>query len=181
MMKIRRLSKELLALSEFLARAELFLCQILIVAFTSLLLVNVVMRYTLSSPLYFAEELAVYILIWMAFLAIAATIARQKMIALTFVADMTSERLRRWLDVLVELIILGMVTVLTWASWRWLQSPSIQFEKALTLGMVKMPFYAIVPIFFTLASLHTLSNLLRHLVLSDSPTTNSATNSESMQ
>lgn len=181
MTQIRRLSKGLLALSEFLARAELLVCQFLIVAFSTLLLVNVTMRYTLSSPLYFAEELAIYILIWMAFLAIAATIARQDMIALTFVADMASVRLRRWLDVLVDLIVLGMVIVLAWVSWRWLQSPAMQFEQALTLGMVKKPFYAIVPIFFSLASLHTAANLMRHLVLPGSSSRQGAANVEAVQ
>jgi|GEM_PF-922235 len=163
MRQIRQLSTALTAFSHALARLELWLCQILIVAFSTLLLVNVTMRYTLSAPIYFAEELAVYILIWMAFLAIAATIARQEMIALTFVADLASRRLRRWLHILVDLIVLGMVVALAWVSWRWLQSPAMQFEQALTLGMVKRPFYAIVPIFFSLATLHTAANLLRHL------------------
>lgn len=181
MTPIRRLSEALLATSHLLARVELFFCQILIVAFSTLLLVNVTLRYTLSSPIYFAEELAVYILIWMAFLAIAATIARREMIALTFIADKASPRLRLWVDVLVDLIVLCMVTVLAWVSWRWLQAPAMQYEQALTLGMVKKPFYAIVPIFFTLATFHTAINLLRHLALPRDIGTGNKLNQETIQ
>lgn len=161
---ISPLNNRLSALSNIVARCEIFICQFLIICFVGLLLANVTMRYLFTSPIYFAEELAVYILIWMAFLAIAATIARQEMISLEFLAAMTSPLIQRTLRVVVDVVVLGMVLVLTWVSWRWLFSPAVQYEQALTLGIGKKPFYAIIPIFFTLASLHTLSNLLGHII-----------------
>lgn len=157
------LSKRIHTLSLGLARIELFICQALIISFASLLLVNVLLRYTLSAPMYFAEELAIYILIWMAFLAISVTIARQDMIALTFVIDHAPPALRRIIDVTVDLIVLCMLAALAWVSWTWLQSTAMQYEQALTLGMPKKPFYSIVPIFFTLATLHTIANVFHHL------------------
>ncbi len=160
---MRPFANFLIRSSAGLARVELLLCKLLIVGFAGLLLVNVAMRYLFSAPLYYAEELSVYILIWMSFLAIAATIARREMIALTFAVDVLPPALRRVMKIVVDLIVLCMVAALAWVSWRWINSIAMQFEMALTLGMAKRPFYAIVPIFFVLATFHTLANLAYHI------------------
>lgn len=161
----KRLAAGLQAASRRLAWLELAVCQLLIVAFAGLLLVNVVMRYAFSAPIYFAEELAVYILIWMAYLAIAATIARREMIALTFVVDAVPAPVGRLVRVLVDLAVLAICVVLVAASWRWLTSFAVAYEQALTLGMSKKPFYAVMPLFFLLACFHTLANLLADIAL----------------
>jgi TRAP-type C4-dicarboxylate transport system permease small subunit len=145
------------------ARGELILCQLLIVAFASLLLVNVVRRYGFDAPFYFAEELAVYILIWMAFLAIAATIARREMIALTFVVEALPEGVRRVVAIVVDVLMLAMMVAILWAAIGWWRSPAVAFELALTLGTSKQPFYLIVPLFAGLAAFHLLANLLADL------------------
>ncbi len=160
---LRQFSVLLHRFSLGLARIELFICQILIVAFAGLLLVNVCRRYVFSAPIYFAEELAIYILIWMAFLAIAATIAHRRMIALTFLSDMAPPAIRRVIDIAVDLTVLVMCVVLALVSWRWLNSFAVVYEQALTLGIAKKPFYAIMPIFFVLAAFHTIANLARDL------------------
>jgi len=153
------------AISRSLARAELFACQLLIVFFTSLLLVNVIGRYAFNRPFYFAEELAVYILIWMAFLAISVTIARNEMIRLTFLVDLLSPRLRRIIDIVVETLLLVMLVAIAVAAFRWIVSPAVVYSRALTLGMTKLPFLTIVPIFTVLATFHVASNLLTMAVL----------------
>ena len=174
MSSLHRLGCALGAFSRLVSRVEIFFCQLLIVAFCGLLLVNVILRYTLSAPIYFAEELAVYILIWMAFLAIAATIAQRQMISLSFMADMAAPSFRRALHVLTDLIVLAMVATLAWVSWVWLFSTAVQYEQALTLGIAKRPFYVIMPLFFALATLHTLANIFAHLGLSVQPKENDA-------
>jgi TRAP-type transport system small permease protein len=161
---ISRISDRVMRLSRGLAWLELLLCQLLITGFAGLLLVNVIMRYVFSAPFFFAEELAIYILIWMAYLAIAATIARNEMVALTFAVELLPERARLVLDILVQLLILAMVVVLFRVSWAWVNSPAAQFDLALTLGLRKWPFYMIMPIFFALASFHTAANLLALVV-----------------
>jgi TRAP-type C4-dicarboxylate transport system permease small subunit len=160
---LKPLSVRAMAASHGLAKVELLVCQALIVGFAGLLLVNVMMRYLLNAPIYYADELAIYTLIWMAFLAISVTIARGDMIALTFLAELAVPRVRFVLQLCVDLLVLAMCVVLAWTSWQWLNSGAMAYEQALTLGTVKWPFYSIVPIFFTLATLHMVANLLHHL------------------
>ncbi|GLQ06860.1 TRAP transporter small permease [Sneathiella chinensis] len=148
------------AFSHGLARLELWVCKFLIVFFAGLLLVNVLLRYVLSSPLYFAEELAVYTLIWMAFLASSVAMANRQMISLTFIADYLSGPARTALNILVEALMCAVSLVLMYVSFRWVNSGAVAFEQALTLGTLKWPFYSIMPLFFTLTSFHTFANVL---------------------
>lgn len=151
--------------SRWLAHLELFAAQALIVLFTGLLLFNVVRRYLFNRPLFFAEELAVYILIWMAFLAISVTIARQEMVRLTFLVDALSPRLRYAVNLMVEIMVLAMLAAMVKASWIWFNAPAVAFERALTLGMAKWPFLLIIPLFCTLATIHVIANIVGMLFL----------------
>lgn len=160
---LKTLSDRAMAASHWLARVEMLICQALIVGFAGLLLVNVLMRYLLGAPIYYAEELAVYTLIWMAFLAISVTIARSDMIALTFLSDHAPPPLKFVLQLIVSGLVLAMCVVMAWVSWRWINSSAVAYEQALTLGTVKWPFYSIIPIFFSLATLHMVANLLDQL------------------
>ena len=160
---LKSLSERVMAASLRLARVEMLVCHALIVGFAGLLLVNVLMRYLLNAPIYYAEELAIYTLIWMAFLAISVTISRGDMIALTFLSDLAPRYVRFFLQLTVDGLVLTMCIVMAWVSWHWLNSGAVAYEQALTLGMAKRPFYAIVPVFFSLATLHMIANLLYHL------------------
>lgn len=150
-----------------LAWLEMLICQILIVAFTLLLISNVVARYVLNSPFYFAEELAVYMLIWMAFLAICVTIARNDMIKLDLFVERLAAPIRRTITVVIELLVLAMLLAVLYASWQWVNSPAVAFEQALTLNMPKLPFLMIIPIFAGCSVIHVFSNLLSMLVMPD--------------
>lgn len=145
--------------SRRLAWAELLACKILIVLFTVLLVVNVTLRYGLNSPLYFAEELAVYILIWMAFLAISVSLHENTQIRLTLLTDMLPARGRKAALVLTDALVAVMLAVILWHAVAWIRSPSVEFELAITLGMGKTPFYAIVPLFCATALFHSLARL----------------------
>lgn len=147
------------AASRNLARVELLVCKVLIVLFTTLLVVNVTLRYGLNSPLYFAEELAVYILIWMAFLAISVSLHENTQIRLTLVTDILPTKVRRAVAVLVDVLVAGMLAVILWYAVIWIRSPSVEFELAITLGMGKTPFYAIIPIFCATALFHSVARL----------------------
>lgn len=159
----RRGATALRQASLLVARVEMFLAQVLIAGFTGLILFNVIRRYTINRPLYFAEELAVYILIWTAFLAIAVTIARLETIRLTFLVDVMGPRGRLILAVISETLVALMLAAMTYAAWKWFNHPAIAFERALTLGLPKWPFLLIIPLFCTLSLFHAVANVL-HLI-----------------
>ncbi|MDF3352030.1 TRAP transporter small permease [Sulfitobacter sp. KE34] len=153
---LERTKQQIVRANCALAWMELLVCQFLVVGFALLLLLNVMLRYVLSAPLYYAEETAIYMLIWMTYLAAASAIARGDMVALTIVTDKLQLPLQQMLKTLVNLLIAAMCVVLLNATVSWLNAPGTAFDRALTLGMPKRPFYAIMAIFFALTSFHAL-------------------------
>ncbi len=145
--------------SRGLARVEQFLCSLLIAAFGAVLIVNVVARYVLSSPLYFANELAVYILIWMAFLAISIAIHHDQHVRLTMLVGLLPAPAQRLCYWLTELVCLAILAVMLWYSIGWLRSPSVAFDIAITLDWPKWHFYLIVPIFCATSLFHLIARL----------------------
>ncbi|MFY0991702.1 TRAP transporter small permease [Halomonas sp. C05BenzN] len=145
--------------SRWLAQLEQLLCSLLIIAFSALLIVNVIGRYVFSSPLFFAEELAVYILVWMAFLAISVAIHHDQHVRLTMLVGMLPARLQRLSYWLTELICLAVLAALLWYSIGWIRSPSMAFDIAITLDWPKWHFYLIVPIFCATGIFHILARL----------------------
>ncbi len=135
------------------------LCSLLIVAFSVLLIVNVVARYAFSSPIFFAEELAVYILVWMAFLAMSVAVHYDQHVRLTMLIGLLPTRWQRFSYRLTELICLAVLATLLWYSVGWIRSPSVTYDIALTLDWPKWHFYLIVPIFCVTGILHILARL----------------------
>jgi len=158
MTKLHRLAKGVERSNGALASVELLLCQVLVVGFALLLLANVILRYAFSAPLYYAEETAIYMLIWMTYLAAAASIARGEMVALTILTDRLPPRLREAVNVIVHLLIAAMCVVLFQASMNWLRAPGTSYDLALTLGLPKLPFYTIMALFFALVTIHAIAH-----------------------
>jgi TRAP-type C4-dicarboxylate transport system permease small subunit len=67
--------------SDRVARIEAVVCGTLIVCFSALLLINVTLRYLFSAPIYYAEETAILIMVWMAFLATSLAVKRRALVA----------------------------------------------------------------------------------------------------
>lgn len=151
------------AASRMLANLEMLVCKVLIVAFTGLLVVNVGMRYVLNAPLFFAEELAIYILIWMAFLAISVSIHEDSQVRFTLVTDAMPRKARRLALLVAELAVAAMLAVILVRSVGWILSPSASFDFAVTLGWPKWPFFLIIPVFAAAALCHVTARIVTTL------------------
>ena len=156
---LERLAKGLAGVSRGLAWVELTLCKGLIALFSLLLIVNVTRRYVFNAPLFFAEELAVYILIWMAFLAISVSIHENTQVRLTMLLDALPPPLAHRITLLTETLVAGLLAVILVTSLKWMGSPAVGFELALTLGLPKWPFFLIIPVFSAAALIHVLARL----------------------
>ena len=73
---------------------------------------GVLARYVIPLPLTFTEELARYLMIWMALLAVSSGIAHREHIGVEFVFTRLPPRLRRWLAVSFDVIALAFFLIL---------------------------------------------------------------------
>lgn len=145
--------------SRLLARFEQLLCSVLIVTFSVLLIANVFARYALNSPIFFASELSVYILIWMAFLASSISIHYDQHVRLTMLIGLLPTGAQRFCYWFTELVCLAILAVLLWYAIGWLRSPSVEYDIAITLDWPKWHFYLIVPIFCATSIFHIIARL----------------------
>lgn len=65
---------------------------------------GVLVRYVIPLPLTFTEELARYLMIWMALLAVSSGIAHREHIGVEFIFGRLPAKVRRWLAVTFDLM-----------------------------------------------------------------------------
>ena len=150
-------------ISSKVAAFERILCAVLISVFTGVLLSNVISRYLFDSPLFFAEELALLLLVWTGYLAVSYSIYRRDQIGMSLLVDKLSARNKQLVAIVVDVIMIVISGMLFWAALTWMQSSSVFFERAVTLNVPKWPFYLIIPLFWALMLIHLIDHLLGRL------------------
>ena len=89
-------------------------CVVLLILLVLNVWLGIMARYVLPVSLTFTEELARYLMIWMALLAVSSGIAHREHIGVEFVFDRFSPRMRRVLAVSFDVIALIFFGALFW-------------------------------------------------------------------
>jgi TRAP-type C4-dicarboxylate transport system permease small subunit len=124
---------------------------------SALVLVGVVFRYVLNNPLYWAEEAARLLLIWLSFVGAALAFQRGQHLAMDVVMRLLPDTLRRRIQVLVAgagiafcLAIIQQTTALMSSRWTRvspvMSAPYLLFALPLAIGLAFGAVYLIVEI-----------------------------------
>ena len=164
-------------LSRRLAGIEAAVAGLLAAAVAGLILLNVATR-TAGAALFWVDELAIYAMVWMAFLGMSITIQRRSGVSVTIFTDSLPQKVHRAAALLVDGIILAFSLFLVWLCWRWydpwtLASVSysvdafvgetfnfIYREPTQTIGVAKYCIWLIVPLTAAAMTFHALANFL---------------------
>lgn len=85
----------------------------LMLAFMSLLvIVQVVFRFVIKTPLHWSEELSRYLMIYIVFMGVALVLRKQRMIAIEFISETINETMRKALKTIVMLIVISFSLIL---------------------------------------------------------------------
>lgn len=139
------------------------------------ILANVIYR-SIGMPLIWADELAIYLMVWTAFIGASAGLAERDHIAITLFSDRVAAKGRVALVRVVNLTLLAMLLLLLVVQWKWFdpiafytaQNPQayalstynfMHQEPTTTLGVAKIWAWLILPIFNLTALVHVLSHL----------------------
>lgn len=159
-----------------LARLELIASGVCLAVVFLLLLLNIVTR-SLGQALFWVDEAAITAMVWMAFFAALVGLQARSNIAVTLLADAVPVTVRRWLAVLVDVILLLFLIALTVMLWRWFAPVAIwraggdmqafaqrtfnfmYQEPTLTLGIHKVWLWLILPLFALAGLVHGAANL----------------------
>lgn len=165
------------AISAGWARAELFVAALLALGITLLILLNVVTR-SFGAALYWVDELAIYTMVWMTFLATSAGIHYGHSVSVTILTDVMPKPLSKLVEKLVDLILFVFALFMLWFCWRWFsplalwqagfdfevfQGQTFNFiyaEPTTTLGIRKYWLWLVMWLFAFGASLHSFTHLI---------------------
>ncbi len=89
-------------------------CVVLLVLLVLDVWLGVLARYVLPISLTFTEELARYLMIWMALLAVSSGVVHRQHIGVGFVFERFSPAVRRWLSLIFSVIGCAFFLVLMW-------------------------------------------------------------------
>lgn len=91
---------------------------VIILGTSLLLFLNVVMRYLFLSPIYWAEELARYLMVWLIFLGSGYLAGQQDHISVNIITRFLGSRGNLILETFVNLVNVVFCAALTYYSWR---------------------------------------------------------------
>ncbi len=149
---------------------------LLAVCVTLLILLNVVTR-TAGHALFWVDELAIYAMVWMAFLGASAALHHRSAVAITLLSDAAAPSLRLLIRKLVDIIVFLFALAMLWFCWRWFlpldiaragfdvtvfQGNTFNFiyaEPTSTLGVPKYLFWLVMWLFALGATLHSTMHL----------------------
>ncbi|MCP4301485.1 MAG: TRAP transporter small permease subunit [Gammaproteobacteria bacterium] len=167
----------LISLSNGLMRVERSTCGLLVALVTALILLNVTTR-AFSIALFWVDELAVYMMIWMALIGASVLLRERRHVAVTLLTGVLAENRQHALLVLVDVMVLAFagglfLMCLAWYDPAGLVSYGFDIEEFAaskynfiyqeptnTLGVPKFWVWLVVPIVSINMSLHAIANLL---------------------
>lgn len=164
-------------ISNAILEIERRLCIALAAALVLLILLNVITRAA-GAAIFWVDELAIYVMIWMAFIAASAMLRMRLGVAVTLATDRLPPSARRIVLRIVDGILLVFAVVLLLLSWQWYDPIAllgagfdfdvfaqetfkfIYTEPTSTLGIRKFWVWLVVPLAALTMSIHALANLL---------------------
>jgi len=133
-------------------------CMIAIGAMTAIVIMGVIFRYVLRSPLGWTEEAARYLMIWAASLAVSMGIMKGEHVGITLVVNAFPPKIQRGMAVFAHLAILAFLWVLTQRGYVMALNGRNQFAPLLGVSMVWS--LAAIPISGLFAMLQTVFLIL---------------------
>lgn len=119
---------------------------------------QVIARYVFQHPIFWADELARYSYVWLAFVAATFITGRRQHITINVLDSVLNERQLRWLASFAQLVVVVLCASLTYFAFEWLLKTARPKSSALRVPMIWL--YGGVWISLVLMSLHSFINFV---------------------
>ena len=127
---------------------------LLLGAMSCIVFANVTLRYTTNYSIYWAEEVARYMMIWLTFLGAGLTLRYGGHVAITNLMEVMPSQKQRLLRTFIVVCLLAFFAVMIWVGYGYAMRMRFQMTPA-----TRIPFayvYAAMPVGFTLLIIHLL-------------------------
>lgn len=140
-------------------RLELVVAIAAMTGVVAILIAQVIWRYILQSPLFFAEELALVLMIIATFTGFSLMVAENRLIAIDMFGTRISDAKRRWITWFMRLVVLVLATALAVFSVQYLTVPWVWMETSATLGLPRAYLYMIIAVELCILIFHQIVEL----------------------
>ncbi|MEP3634609.1 MAG: TRAP transporter small permease [Shimia thalassica] len=145
------------------ANFERLLVALLLAGIVLLITANVVMRYVLNASLAWGEELTLWIFVWFVWLSVSYAFQKGAHVRITILRDLVSDKHKRYLDILVDILVMGFLIVLIVECLTLMSQPFVQSQTSVVLGLPIPILYASAPVGAALSTFRIFQHLLRTL------------------
>lgn len=150
------------------AWVERYVALLAMMALVAILVAQVFFRYVLSAPLFFAEEVALLLLIVATFCGLSLLVFERKLVSVDLIGPMLAPRMAGVLRLAIKAMVLVLALALAVLAIRYVSTPWVWFERSATLPMPR----AIIQVFFAIEMV--LLSLHQFVALFDAPSNPSA-------
>jgi TRAP-type C4-dicarboxylate transport system permease small subunit len=158
-------------LSIFIERLAAYPCIAATGAMTVVVILGVVFRYVLQSPLSWSEEVARYLMIWAASLAISIGIMRREHLGITFVISRIPASAQKYVALLVNLAVLWFLWILTKFGYYMALEGQTQLSPVLAKYKINMMWsLSAIPVAGALAIIQTVLQMVTDIFRSKEDT-----------
>ena len=142
-------------------RIPMHVLAVVMIAGVALNFINVIARYFFSAPIFWAEEVLVYTMIWAVFLALPAVTFSNDHLRMDLFYLKLQARLRMAVDVLCGLLYVVFGTFAAWNSYKVVALLAQNRQASVTAGLPMAIVHAALPIGFALMVLAVAVRALR--------------------
>ncbi|HLR59961.1 MAG TPA: TRAP transporter small permease [Pseudogracilibacillus sp.] len=140
-------------LSNIIERIEIVISIALAAAMTIILFINVLFRYFLNDPLFWANEASIFMMAWLTFIGGSLGLKYKTQASITLFVNRLSDKNQRILQIITQIIILIFMAILLYLSWDWVLSLTATVSSSMRIPMW-IP-YSCVPVGLTFAFIHS--------------------------
>lgn len=148
-------------INAFLMKIERLIGVILLFSLFVLIVVNMCSRYLLNAPIFWADEMAAFLYVWVTFLSCSYIMGQDGHIRIKVLEDHLSRKVVLILHAVFNLMAAGM--------FLYLLEPTLStfptLGKAMALRFPLRYVYTILPIAFSLMAFHCVNNLIEDIRL----------------
>lgn len=145
------------------ASAERVLVVVLTAAITLIMMAQVILRYGFNSPIFWAEEVSVQLLVFVTLFGLSLLVHQNQLVTIDFLPRALPLRARHALLALLGAITLVLFAYIGWLSWEWVQRDDVRIELSATTQLPRWYNYSAVPLALALLVWHQFVAILRDL------------------
>jgi TRAP-type C4-dicarboxylate transport system permease small subunit len=146
-----------------LAMLERALVIALTAGIAGIMMTQVVMRYFFSAPIFWAEEVAVQLLVFVTLFGLSLLIQQVQLVTIDFLPRALPPRARHALLAVLGLVMLTLLVFIAWLGWEWVNRADVRLERGATTQLPRWYNFSALPLAFGFMAWHQMAAILRDL------------------